>query len=188
MFFAIKSKSIFYNVITLFLVLFMNTQNALTQSSSESSSPYYFGAIAGYSGLLKDSKLAESFNSKDFINGYALGFFLDYKLSGTNSYLQFQTENNIFNFQTNLGDNNQNLNITTIGLKMYIPSSENLYFSIGTGILTNKNIETQMIMTFNLGYDLFKSKIGNAFLQIGVNTLDIEDKIITFKLGCRLNL
>ncbi len=189
MFLSIKTNAILNVIATILFVIFFNPQFIYSQDSSESiSSPYYFGVLVGYSGLLEGSKLAESFNSKDFINGTATGFLFDYKIPGTNSYLQFLTDHYTMNFKSNAGDNSQAIQFTSIGLKMHPRMIKDLYFTIGAGLLTSKEIETQTIMSFNLGYDFLKTKNSTAFLQIGLYTTDIKDIIVSVRLGIRINL
>lgn len=189
MFLSIKTKAIFNVIAVIFFVVFFNTQLTFSQDSSESiSSPYYFGVVVGYSGLLEGSKLAESFNSKDFINGSAAGFLFDYKIPGTNSYLQFLTDHYTMNFKSNTGDNLQAIQFTSLGLKMHPRMIKDLYFTIGTGLMTGKEIETQIIMSFNLGYDFLKTKNATSYLQIGAYTADIKDIFVSVRLGIRINL
>lgn len=186
---AIKTKTIFQLMILTICIFFLSQQNTLSQESSESTpSPYHFGVLLGYGGLLEGSKLAESFNSKDFISGETVGFEFEYKLPNTNSYLQLLTEKKTLNFKSNLGNNFQSLDFTTIGIKMHPRLINNLYFTVGAGLMTGRNIESQFIMSFNLGYDILKSKNTTTFLQVGLYTTDIKENFVSIRLGIKINL
>jgi hypothetical protein len=54
--------------------------------------------------------------------------------------------------------------------------------------MTGNEIETQMIMSFNLGYEFPKTKNTVSFLQIGAYTADIKDVFVSVRLGIRINL
>jgi len=197
MFSSLKIKAISLTIACLFFIAFSMTPNAMSQTPSDLSldttinteNPRYsLGVLGGYTGIFKDSKLAENANAKDFIHGTSIGFSFDYKLQGTSSFVQLLTENNRLNFKNDEGDNYQNLRFTTLGIKLHPKKLENLYFSIGLGIMTGAEISTQMVMSMYLGYDFIKDKNKTYFVQIGTYGTDFNDNIILFRFGIRINL
>lgn len=197
MFSSLRIKAVNFTIACFLIIAFTSTHNAMSQTTSDKSldtiatseySPYYLGVLGGYTGLFKDSKLAENVNATDFIHGTSIGFSFDYKLPGTSSFIQLLTENNRLNFKNDDGDNYQNLRFTTLGLKLHPIIIENLYFSIGMGIMTGSDISTQMIMSMYLGYDFIKDKNKTYFVQIGTYGTDFNDNIILVRFGIRINL
>lgn len=197
MFSSIKIMAVGYSIASLLLIAISNPENAFSQSSSDKSvdisgmsenSPYYFGVLSGYTRIFEGSKLAENAKATDFVHGVSIGFSFDYKLPGTSSFIQFLTENNSLNFNNNEVDNFQTLRFTTIGLKYHPKIIKDLFMTVGTGILTGSDIETRMIMSFALGYDIITGKNCTTFIQIGTYGTDFNDNIILFRFGVRLNL
>jgi len=175
--------------ITVITFIFISlTEFSLSQTSESAKSPYNFSVFGGYTGLFKDSKLAETSTNSGIINGLSVGFSFEYNLPRTNSYLQLLTENNEMKFKTTSGDKTQNYRFSSIGLKMYPSIINDLYLTVGTGLMTNKDTETQMIMSLNVGYDIIKSKNSISFIQIGLTSTDFQDNFITFRFGIRINL
>jgi len=193
MFDSIKNKAITIVFAALFAFALSMPENALSQSPSNepidtTNSPYFLSVVGGYNGLFTGSKLTENTTGTDYIHGTSIAFSFDYKLPLTNSYIQVLTESSRMNFKTDIGDDFQTLWFATIGLKFHPKKIENLYLTIGAGIMTGSDISTQMIMSINLGYDIIKDKNKAYYIQLGTYVTDFGDNFITFRFGIRLNL
>ncbi|MBX3042817.1 MAG: hypothetical protein KIT33_11850 [Candidatus Kapabacteria bacterium] len=197
MFSSLKIKAISLTIACLFFIALSMGQNAMSQTSTDKylettpineNSPYYLGVFGGYNGLFTGTRLTESATGTDFIHGSSIGFSFDYKLPKTISYIQVLTEGTRMNFKTDEGDNFQSLRFTTIGLKFHPKKIENLYMTIGGGIMTGSDISTQMIMSMNLGYNIINDINKSIFVQIGFYSTDFQDNFVTFRFGVRLNL
>ena len=193
MFCSNKTKAITIVFAALFAFALSMPENAMSQSPANettdtTTSSYYLGVAGGYNGLFTGSKLTENTTGTDFIHGASIGFSFDYKLPRTSSYIQVLTESSRMNFKTDFGDDFQTLRFTTLGLKFHPKKIENLYMTVGAGIMTGSDISTQMIMSINLGYDIIKDKNRTYFIQLGTYGTDFEDVFITFRFGFRINL
>jgi hypothetical protein len=197
MFSSLRIKAISFTIACLFSIAFSITQNAMSQTPSDLSSdttiitensPYYLGVFGGYNGLFTGTRLTERATGTDFIHGSSIGFSFDYKLPKTISYIQVLTEGTRMNFKTDVGDNFQSMRFTTLSLKFHPKKIENLYMTIGGGIMTGSDISTQMIMSMNLGYNIINDINKSMFIQIGFYSTDFQDNFVTFRFGIRLNL
>jgi hypothetical protein len=197
MFSSLKIKAISLTIACLFFIALSMSQNAMSQTSTDKylettpineNSPYYLGVFGGYNGLFTGTRLTESATGTDFIHGSSIGFSFDYKLPKTISYIQVLTEGTRMNFKTDEGDNFQTLRFATLSLKLHPKKIKNLYLTVGAGIMTGSELNTQMVYTMNLGYNIINDINKSMFIQIGINSTDFEDNFVTFRFGYRLNL
>lgn len=197
MFSSLKIKAISLTIACLFFIALSMSQNAMSQTSTDKylettpineNSPYYLGVFGGYNGLFTGTRLTESATGTDFIHGSSIGFSFEYKLPNTNSFIQVLTESARLNFKTDIGENFQTLRFTTLGLKFHPKKIKNLYLTVGAGIMTGSELNTQMVYTMNLGYNIINDINKSMFIQIGINSTDFEDNFVTFRFGYRLNL
>lgn len=138
------------------IIIFGQIQIVYGQSNSESPK-YSFRVMGGYSFLSKDSDLSKLSTKSDLMVGPAISFQFNYKLANTKTYDQFMTENLRLNFKNDNGDNFQNIHLMQLGLKMHPAFYDKLYFIVGCGIMTGKIINTRMMMSAQLGLEIFTS-------------------------------